>query len=78
MAKTYVLAEVKFNGGRGACLCNGCSVILSYGIDHEDTKRYCESCVNNLKNVIKSLTHKLEKIKSPLDRDPNERLNNGG
>lgn len=40
-------AVVKFNNGNGACLCNRCRVILSYGFDHSDVARYCETCYNN-------------------------------
>ena len=50
--KRYQHAEVKFNGGRGACLCNRCSVILSYGTDHEDIDRYCGECYNKLADAL--------------------------
>ena len=45
--KSYEKAIVKFNGGRGALLCNGCNVILSYGSDHEDMRHYCEKCFDS-------------------------------
>ena len=45
MASKYKVAQVKFNGGRGALLCDGCSVIIDYGFEHEDRKHYCEKCV---------------------------------
>ena len=48
----YEQAEVKFNGGRGACLCNRCSVILSYGTDHNDVARYCDSCYTKLADAL--------------------------
>lgn len=41
---THNHAEVKFNNGVGACLCNGCGLILSYGLDHYDIERYCKDC----------------------------------
>ena len=44
MATRYKYAEVKFNNGNGALLCNTCSVILAYGFDHEDKEHYCKSC----------------------------------
>ena len=50
--KGYQHAEVKFNGGTGACLCNRCSVILSYGTDHTDVDRYCGKCYNKLVNAL--------------------------
>lgn len=50
--KGYEHAEVKFNGGRGACLCNRCSVILSYGTDHEDIDRYCGECYTKLADAL--------------------------
>ena len=40
-----VKAIIKLNGGRGALLCNGCNVILSYGSDHNTkTEHYCGEC----------------------------------
>ena len=40
-----VKAIIKLNGGRGALLCNGCDVILSYGSDHNTkTEHYCGEC----------------------------------
>lgn len=46
-------AIVKYNNGRGALLCNGCRVILSYGFEHDDRKHYCEGCKKRL--TIKNL-----------------------
>lgn len=40
----YKLAEVKFNGGRGALLCNTCRVIIATGMVHEDKEHFCEEC----------------------------------
>ena len=40
----YKLAEVKFNNGAGALLCNRCSIIIDYGFDHEDKFHFCEKC----------------------------------
>jgi hypothetical protein len=40
----YRHAIVKFNGGRGALLCNQCSIILAYGVRHKDVKHYCKDC----------------------------------
>lgn len=62
MASKYQNAEVKFNNGRGACLCNRCSIILSYGTDHHDIERYCGDCyqelVDTLFNIAKMRPHK--------------------
>ena len=44
MASRYKVAQVKFNNGRGALLCDGCSVIIAYGFEHEDKKHYCFRC----------------------------------
>lgn len=44
-------AIVKFNGGRGALLCNGCATILGTGFDHEDKEHFCPICM--LDNVFK-------------------------
>ena len=53
----YKKAEVKLNGGRGACLCNRCSVILSYGVDHADVDRYCGSCYNVLVSALTEIAN---------------------
>jgi hypothetical protein len=37
-------AIVKFNGGRGALLCNRCRTIIRSGTDHEDIEHYCAEC----------------------------------
>jgi ferredoxin len=37
-------AIVKWNGGRGALLCNRCRVIVREGAEHEDVEHYCASC----------------------------------
>lgn len=42
--KKYQHAEVKFNSGTGALLCNGCSIILAYGFKHKDVEHYCSNC----------------------------------
>ena len=42
--RKYKFAEVKFNNGRGALLCNKCSIIIDYGFDHEDKYHLCEQC----------------------------------
>lgn len=50
----YTKAEVKFNSGRGACLCNECGYILSYGVEHTDVKRYCEDCVEEKLEALRT------------------------
>jgi len=55
MTSIYNKAEVKFNNGRGACLCNGCSYILSYGTDHSDMERYCADCYNKLADAMREI-----------------------
>jgi len=40
----YKHADVRFNNGNGALLCNTCKRIIAYGHDHEDKEHYCESC----------------------------------
>ena len=42
--KKFGVADVRFNGGAGALLCNSCQIIVEYGWDHEDEEHYCESC----------------------------------
>ena len=46
MTSKYKVAQVKFNSGNGALLCDGCSVIIAYGFEHEDRKHYCPMCMS--------------------------------
>jgi len=39
-------ADVKWNNGEGALLCNGCGVVLATGFDHEDREHYCSLCMS--------------------------------
>ena len=48
-------AVVKFNNGTGACLCNGCDVVLSYGFNHIDIERYCNDCYEKNKTPVPPL-----------------------
>ena len=43
---SYKNAIVKFNGGKGALLCNACNKIIATGMDHEDKEHKCETCNN--------------------------------
>lgn len=45
MAKRYEHADVRFNNGNGALLCNSCCIIIDYGHDHEDKLHYCDKCM---------------------------------
>jgi hypothetical protein len=41
----YKRAVVKFNGGRGALLCNRCRIIVATGNGtHDDVEHYCVEC----------------------------------
>ena len=51
----YEKAEVKFNSREGACVCNSCSTILSYGFDHVDVEHYCGECYNKLFQFVKDI-----------------------
>lgn len=44
MPVEYKHAIVKFNGGRGALLCNGCRTIIVYGFEHNDQEYFCVKC----------------------------------
>jgi hypothetical protein len=44
-------ADIRFNSGMGALLCNGCRVILKYGFEHEDKKHYCEKCKTKARDM---------------------------
>ncbi len=59
--KEYKHAQVKFNGGTGALLCNQCRVILAYGFKHKDVKHYCKDC--------KKVRNEEKKNSMVLDRD---------
>lgn len=47
----YRLADVKFNNGNGALLCNGCSIILAIGHTHEDKLHYCDECRKKIVDI---------------------------
>lgn len=68
-------AAIKFNGGRGALLCNGCSIVLAEGTKHEDRLHFCEECSNVMASFERELYHRLRIWKrrdyegTPLSRD---------
>ena len=41
-------AIVKFNGGRGALLCNGCGIIIATGPVHVDCEYFCVECSQDI------------------------------
>lgn len=55
----FKYANVKFNNGDGALLCNACRVIVAYGHDHEDRLHFCESCSDVLLKHDRYLFHKV-------------------
>lgn len=44
MTESYKYADVRFNSGNGALLCNDCSIIIAYGFEHEDKLHFCDKC----------------------------------
>jgi rubrerythrin len=44
LTKRYEVADVRFNSGMGAVLCDICGVIIKTGFDHEDKQHVCPSC----------------------------------
>jgi len=56
-------AEIKLNGGRGALLCNGCSIIIAEGTKHEDRLHFCEECSDVMINFERELSHRLRSWK---------------
>ena len=44
MISNYRSAIVKWNGGRGALLCNRCRTIIAEGIRHPDVEHFCDDC----------------------------------
>jgi hypothetical protein len=55
MAKRYEQADVRWNSGAGALLCNDCSKIIAYGFEHEDKEHFCEKCLKKEEKEIKYL-----------------------
>lgn len=53
----------KFNGGRGALLCNGCNIIIATGFGHEDKEHFCPTCM--LENTFKEAN---ERYKTNVSR----------
>ena len=41
---SYKVADIRYNNGRGALLCNRCGIIVEYGFEHEDKLHFCEEC----------------------------------
>ena len=57
-------AIVKFNGGRGALLCNKCNHIIREDFDPmtiEDREYICERCEFNANWVVRGLTRRCPK-----------------
>ena len=55
----YEYANVRFNNGDGALLCNACRVISAYGHDHEDRLHFCKSCSDVMLKHERYLFHKV-------------------
>jgi len=54
MQHNYTKAIVKFDNGNGALLCNGCSIIIARGFEHQDREHYCTMCMSgNCKTKFK-------------------------
>jgi hypothetical protein len=51
--QNYENAIVKFNGGRGALLCNWCRRVITTGIKHEDVWHSCDTCEQQLYDYTK-------------------------
>ena len=60
MSKRYEHADVRFNNGNGALLCNRCSIIVDYGFEHEDRFHFCEKCEPQAYNFVKNLEKEQE------------------
>lgn len=46
MIPKYEHAIVKWNGGRGALLCNRCGTIVAKGFEHKDIEHFCAVCAH--------------------------------
>lgn len=54
--KRYELADVRFNNGRGALLCNECKTIIAEGWEHEDKVHLCQTCLlNTERKAVKTM-----------------------
>jgi hypothetical protein len=40
----YKYADVRWNNGQGALLCDECNTIIAHGFKHEDKPHLCEAC----------------------------------
>lgn len=50
-ARKYGIEKIqKLNNGRGATLCNNCSVIISEGIENEEL--FCDTCKNSVEKYL--------------------------
>ena len=65
-------AEVKFNDGQGALLCNSCQVIIATGFDHEDTYHYCENCGKTERDILHKLTLRMGELLAESKADSEE------
>jgi len=68
----YRYADVRFNNGNGALVCNGCSVILAKGHHHENRLHFCDRCTELLTANMKDLRHHIRDWKN---REPGEHGN---
>ena len=71
------MKEIKYNNGNGACLCNECSVILSYGFHHRDVERYCKDCYDKMYNFVRYVAtdyYELSQEKVRIQRDDYVRM----
>jgi hypothetical protein len=64
----YKRAIVKWNGGRGALLCNRCLVIIREGTEHKDVEHYCDFCREKQRRF---LSRSEEKIREKTDAADN-------
>lgn len=69
-------AEIKFNNGNGALLCNGCSVIIAYGFDHEDRLHFCDSCTEVYSKKDEVFQNVFRKQKKVLEESVKPELHN--
>lgn len=55
-------ADIKFNNGNGARVCNECSYIISYGYDHTPVAAYCGECWDKKQLRMEILEKKLKDL----------------
>ena len=69
MTIVYKYANVKFNNGNGALLCDECNIIIATGLYHEDRKHVCDACREKALDELAELSQEMEKARKVYEHD---------